>query len=281
MSKVKIVSDSSCDLSAELIEKYGIGIIPMNVTLEGKSYRDGIDLVPDDIYARYKVSGSLPKTAAINPEQYRDEFNKYLEEGYDIVYISISSEFSSNYQNSVIAASDFDNIYCVDSKNLSTGFGHIVLLGAEMEQEGLEAAVIAERLNSIVPNVRSSFILDKLEFLHKGGRCSSVAALGANLLKLKPCIEVVDGKMVVGKKYRGKLDAVLKQYTNDKLSDISNINKHRIFVTHSGISQDIIDMVVNTVKSKLDFEEIVITRAGCTISSHCGPNTLGVLFIVE
>ena len=149
-----------------------------------------------------------------------------------------------------------------------------------MARDGVEAEVIAERLNIMTSNVRASFILDTLEFLHKGGRCSSVAALGANLLKLKPCIEVIDGKMTVGKKYRGKLDAVLKQYTKDKLTTGEKINTKRVFITHSGISQEIIDLVQTTIKETMNFDEILITRAGSTVSSHCGPNTLGVLFMV-
>lgn len=281
MSKVKIVSDSCCDLTADLIEKNDIGIISMNINLDGKAYRDGIDLVPDDIYAKYKVSGVLPKTAAINPDEYTKEFKKYTDEGYDVVYMCISSGFSSNCQNAFLAAGEFDNVYVVDTKNLSTGIGYIVLEAAEMAASGLEAQVIAERLNALVPKVRVSFIIDTLEFLHKGGRCSAVAALGANLLKLKPCIEVVNGKMIVGKKYRGKLDAVLKQYINDKLADMSVIGRKRMFITHSGISEEILNMVESLVRSKGEYDELYVTRAGCTISSHCGPNTLGIIFVEE
>lgn len=282
MSKsVVIVADSSCDLSPELINKYSIEIIPMNVTLDGKSFRDGIDLMPDDIYAKYRSAGILPKTAAISPGQYLDIFKKYTEKGSAVVYLSISSGFSSNFQNAEIAAKEVEDVYVVDSLNLSTGIGLQVLCAAELRDEGLEAKVIAERVQALTPRVRASFILDTLEFLHKGGRCSAVAALGANLLKLKPCIEVTNGKMGVGKKYRGKLESALQQYTKDKLANHTDLNLRRIFITHSGIAQETIDLVEKTVRECARFEEILITRAGATISSHCGPNTLGVLFIVN
>lgn len=282
MSKpVIIVADSACDLSPQIVEQYNIKIIPMNVTLETKSFRDGIDLVPDDIYANYQAQGTLPKTAAISVGQYLDFFRPFVEQGNDVVYISISSGFSANVQNAEIAAQELQDIYVVDSLNLSTGIGHVVLVGAELRDQGLEGKLIAERLRSVVPRVRASFVLDTLEFLHKGGRCSSLAALGANLLKLKPGIEVSEGKMHVGKKYRGKLETVLGQYVKEKLENNRQLDLHRVFITHSGISEAIIAQVEKAIRQYASFEEILITRAGCTISSHCGPNTLGVLFIVN
>lgn len=277
--KVIITCDSTADLSKEIYERYNIGLIPLNVTLGDKTYTDGVDIDADFIYDYHSKTGMLPKTSAINIPTAVDFFEPYVKEGYAVVHISLSSEMSSTYQNCCLAAEELEDVYIVDSKNLSTGGGLLVIAAAEMAKNGLSAAEIAEKIREISACVDASFVIDSLEYLHKGGRCSAVAALGANLLKLKPCIVVKNGKMGVDKKYRGKYSDVLKQYAAERLADADDIDLERVFVTHAGCEQEIIDSVVDVVKNALPFKEVFVTRAGSTISSHCGRNTLGVLFI--
>ncbi len=277
--KVVITSDSTCDLGAELIEKFGIGIMPLGVTLGDKSYRDGIDITADDIYAYYDKTKILPKTSAINIAEATDFFKQYTDKGYAIVHFTISSEMSTTYRNCLLAAEEFEDVHIVDTQNLSTGGGLLVLRAAEMAAQGASACEIAEKVRELVPCVDASFVIDNLEYLHKGGRCSAVAALGANLLKLKPCITVKGGKMGVEKKYRGKFIDTLKEYTRDRIGDYSNICLDHVFVTHAGCENAVVEAIVEEVKKTAPFSEIHLTRAGCTISSHCGANTLGVLFI--
>lgn len=277
--KVLIISDSTSDLSPELIEKYGIKIIPLGVNVGGKEYIDGVDINPDMIYENYEKTGQLPKTAAINIVTFSDVFEKYTSEGYSIVVFTISGEMSSTQSNARIAASDFDNVYVVDTRNLSTGGGLLVLTAAQLAEQGKSAKEIADECTRLTSYVDASFVIDSLEFLHKGGRCSALAALGANLLQLKPCITVKDGKMGVNKKYRGKFASVLPLYIADRMGDASDINIDKVFVTHAGCDSEIIDICVNKVKEIAPEANVMITRAGCTVSSHCGRNTLGVLFI--
>ncbi|MBQ8408493.1 MAG: DegV family protein [Clostridia bacterium] len=277
--KILIASDSTADLSPELIEKYGIKILPLCVTLGEKNYLDGVDVDPDMIYANYEKTGQLPKTAAINIAAFSDIFEQYTAEGYSIVLFTISSEMSATQSNARLAAEDFENVHVVDTRNLSTGGGLLVLTAAEMAAEGKSAREIAEECTRLTEYVDASFVIDSLEFLHKGGRCSALAALGANLLQLKPCITVKGGKMGVSKKYRGKFAAVLPNYVADRMGDASDIRLDKVFVTHAGCEQAIIDACVNKVKEIAPEANVMITRAGCTVSSHCGRNTLGVLFI--
>ena len=277
--KILIASDSTSDLNAELIEKYGIKILPLGVTLGDKTYTDGVDVDPDMIYANYEKTGQLPKTSAVNIADFEDFFEKYTAEGYSIVVFTISSDMSSTYHNAHLAAESFENVYVVDARNLSTGGGLLVLTAAEMAEKGCGAKEIYDECTRLTDYVDASFIIDSLEFLHKGGRCSALAALGANLLQLKPCIVVKGGKMGVSKKYRGKFGVVLPQYIAERLGDASNVNIDKIFVTHAGCEPEIINSCVAKVKEIAPEANVMITRAGCTISSHCGRNTLGVLFI--
>jgi DegV family protein with EDD domain len=279
MSNIIISSDSTCDLSAELRERYNVSIIPLGVTLGDKTYFDGVDVTPDDIYAHHDKTGELPKTTAANVGDCIDYFKAFADAGKTVIHLALSAEFSSTYNNACLAASEFENIYVVDSRNLSTGNGLLVIAAAEMAQNGMEATEIVEKLNQMAACVDASFVIDKLDYLHKGGRCSALAMLGANVLKLKPCIEVKNGKMGVGKKYRGKYGSVLKEYVAERLADIDNIDLDRVFVTHAGVDMEIVNAVVEQVKQTAPFKEVFMTRAGCTISSHCGADTLGVLFV--
>lgn len=279
LANIIISSDSTTDLSPELIERYNVKILPLGVTLGDKTYRDGLDITPDEIYAHHDKTGELPKTTAANIGEFVEYFTELTNDGSSVIHFSISAEMSSTYRNSCIAAEEVENVYPIDSRNLSTGGGLLVIAAAEMAKEGLSAEEIVAKINELVPCVDASFVIDNLEYLHKGGRCSAVAMLGANLLKLKPCIEVKNGSMGVGKKYRGKYADVLKTYVDERIGDASDIDLSRIFVTHAGCDEEIVKAVVDHVKSKADFKEVFLTRAGCTISSHCGADTLGVLFI--
>lgn len=277
--KVLITRDSTSDLTAEQLQKFNIKTIPLGITLGDKTYRDGVDVDPDYIYKYHEENGILPKTSAANISEMIDFFRPFVEEGYAIVHFTISSKMSSTYQNSLIAAEEFEDVYVVDSANLSTGEGLLVLRAAEMAQAGADAKEIFDTVSALVPYVDASFVIDSLEYLHKGGRCSALAALGANLLKLKPCIQVKDGGMGVCKKYRGKYIQTLREYVAERLTDYSDIELDRVFVTHAGCDPEVVEEVVDLVKKTAPFKEVVVSRAGCTISSHCGANTLGVLYI--
>ena len=277
--KIKITSDSTCDLSAEQIAKHDIEIMPLAVAMGEKNYRDGVDIAPAQIYAHVSKGGDLPKTAANNIADYQEVFARYAGEYDAVIHLNISADFSSCHQNACVAAEEFDNVYVVDSRNLSTGHGLLVIRAYELAESGKSGAEIAEELRSTVDRVDASFILNQLEYLKKGGRCSALTVLGANMLKLKPCIEVKDGKMGVGKKYRGNFEKCLKEYICDRLADRDDLELGRVFVTHSGISRELVDMAVNTVRELQPFQEICVTQAGCTVSSHCGPDTIGVLYI--
>lgn len=277
--KIKITSDSTCDLSREQIAAYDVHIMPLAVAMGENNYRDGVDITPEQIYDHVAKGGDLPKTAANNIAEYAEVFGRFAAEYDAVIHLNISSDFSSCYQNACVAAADFENVYVVDSRNLSTGHGLLVIRAYELAEEGKSGAEIAEMLRNIAERVDASFILNQLEYLKKGGRCSALTVLGANMLKLKPCIEVKDGKMGVGKKYRGNFEKCLKEYIVDRLSGRDDLELARVFVTHSGISKDLVDLAVNTVRELQPFKEICVTQAGCTVSSHCGPDTIGVLYI--
>lgn len=278
--KVKITSDSTCDLSPELIEKYDIDILPLYVSLGEETKKDGLEVVPEDIYAHVDKTGKLPKTSAPNLTDLIELFEKWHNEGYAIVHFSISSDFSSSYHSATIAAEEVGNVYVVDSRNLSTGQGLVVLTGADLAAEGKSAEEIKAECDKMTAKVEASFVVDSIDYLRMGGRCSSVAALGANLLKLKPCIEVRDGKMVSAKKYRGKIEKVIIDYVCDRLKGRDDIVKNRIFITHTKCDKKVVKEVESKIRELYPgFNEILETTAGCTVTSHCGPNTLGILFI--
>ena len=277
--KIKIISDSTCDLSQELVVKYDISILPLTVIKDGKNYSDGVNITTADIFAHVAAGGDLCSTAALNIEEYTEVFRKYASQYDGVIHINISSGFSSCYQNARLAAEEFDNVRVVDSLNLSTGQGLIVLKAWELAQTCENLDEIVEKLNEIIPKVEASFVLDRLEYMVKGGRCSSAAALGANLLGLKPCIEVKDGKMSVVKKYRGSYSKCLASYVKDRLANRDDLEHQHLFVTRTPVSDESLEAVKNAVNEYADFENIYWTEAGCTISCHCGPGTLGVLFI--
>lgn len=278
--KVKITSDSTCDLSPELINRYDIGILPLLITFGEKAFRDGVDVSPEDIYQFVDETKSLPKTCALNTAEYEEFFRKWTDQGYALVHFCIGSKFSSTCQNAQIAASSMENVYVVDSENLSTGQGLLVLRAAELQKEGLGADEIFKTCTALAPLVEASFVLDDLEYLVKGGRCSGVAAFGANLLKLKPCIEVRSGVMEPSKKYRGKIQSVIMEYVTDRLTGRDDLDKSRVFITHTRCDPEWVEEARKKVIELVpDFEEVLETTAGATVTTHCGPSTLGVLYI--
>ncbi|MBR5134016.1 MAG: DegV family protein [Clostridia bacterium] len=281
---VILCADSTCDLNEELLRACNVHLYPFHIVLEDKTYQDGIDLCPDDIVRIYREKKVLPHTAAINVQEYIDFFTPFVNAGCDVIHISLGSGISSSHQNSCLAAAEFDGrVHTINSGNLSTGSGHLVLEAAARIEKGLPADQIAAELRELTSKVSSSFVLDTLEFLYKGGRCSALSMMGANLLKLKPCIRVdnADSKMGVGKKYRGSLEKAIEDYIRDELQGRDDIRLDKIFVTHSPIDQSYVDAAVNAVKSYQNFENIYITDAGCTITSHCGPGCLGILYMVK
>lgn len=280
MKKVLITSDSTTDLSPDLIERFNVKINPLGITLgDGRIYTDGVDIDPDFIYAHYEKTGILPKTSATNIAECIDFFQKYVEEGYAIVHFTLSSSMSSTYQNACLAAAEFEDVYVVDSCNLSNGGGLLVVKAGEMMQAGASAEEIYHAAKGWIPYVDASFIIDSLEFLHKGGRCSSIAAFGANVLGLKPSIVVRDGAMTVGKKYRGKFNVVVKKYIKDMLGDGSDIDMSHVFLINAGCDPEIVETCEAVIRETIPVKELHKTKAGCTISSHCGKDTVGVMFM--
>ena len=275
---IKITADSTCDLTQALVEQYDITITPLTVVCGGDTYLDGLEITPDALYEKIAATGQLSSTAAVNVQEYIDVFSAALQDHDAVIHFTISSDMSSCYQNACVAAEEVGNVWVVDSRSLSTGIAHLVLDACELAQSGMEPADICRELERRREKLDVSFVVDTLEYLRKGGRCSAVAALGANLLKLHPCIFVKDGAMGVGKKYRGKLQDCLIAYVKERLANADTVDTRRIFITDSGVDDAIRDTVEETVRSLLPFKEVIRTRAGCTVSSHCGPGTLGILF---
>lgn len=275
---IKITADSTCDLSPQILSALDIEVFPLHVLVDEQDYLDGVDITPEDIFKYVSEQGKTCKTSAVNTFEYTNLFTKLAPKYEAIIHICLGSDFSSCYQNAQIASQDFDNVYVVNSANLSTGSGHIVYEAVLMAKEGVAPQEICERLEMLIPKIEASFVIDKMDYLRKGGRCSGIEALGATLLKIKPSIEVKDGQMKVGKKYRGSFERCLESYVKDRLENNSNIDTSRLFITHSYCSTETIALVKELVHRYAAFDEIIETNAGCTISSHCGPNTLGILY---
>lgn len=283
-NKIILTADCSCDLPEELKERYQVKTLPVHLLLEDIEYIDNVEIFAEDLFKAYHERKVLPKTAAINSTEYYEVFKKWTDQGYDVVHVNIGSAISCGYQNAVIASQEFDNVYVIDSWNLSSGFGFIVIKAAECIAKGMSAKEVKEEAEKYREKVHSSFILDTLTFMQAGGRCSSVAAIGASLLNLKPCIEVdnTSGGMSAAKKYRGKLEKVLEKYVIEKLSDYENIDTSRIFITYSSLDDEsIIDRLKEIIEGQMHFDEIVANRVCCNVATHCGPNTLGILFMTK
>lgn len=283
MSKIRICADSTCDLSPELIEKYNIKITPLQIFLGDKDYTDQIDIFPQTIYDYVAKTGILPKTAAVSVGTYTDVFTELKKDCDEIIHFTISSEMSSCYQNAKLAAEEIGGIYVVDSRTLSSGIGHLAIEAAIMAQDETKTGQeIFDYVSSLVDRLNVSFVINSVNYLYKGGRCSGVAAVGANLLKLKPLIEVHSGKMDMAGKYRGNMKDVVKKYILDRLTlpDVK-FKRDRIFVTCTCTDYDLPNYAKEIVESLGLFDEVLITIAGSTVTSHCGKDTLGILYIME
>ena len=276
--KIKILSDSTCDLSPALLAENEIAMVPLTVVKGDEQFKDGVTITAADIFAHVAAGGDLCSTAANSIGEYADIFEQYTD--YDgVIQITIGSGFSSCYQNATLAAEDYPNVRVVDSQNLSTGQGLVVLKACELAKTATDLDALADEIRAYTEKVEASFLVDKLDYLAKGGRCSAVAALGANLLNLKPCIEVKNGKMGVVKKYRGKYEKCLASYVKERLADREDIDRQILFVTQTEVSDACYEAVMAAVAENGNFEKTYETVAGCTVSCHCGPGTLGVLFV--
>ena len=277
--RIRISADSTCDLSPELIAQYDVAITPLYIRLGDKDLKDSIEVTREDIFSYVEKTKSIPKTAAVNVGDYVEFFTKAKAEGYDgIVHFTISADMSSCYQNACLAANNFENVYIVDSRTLSSGIGHLVLDACIMRDEGKTAKEIFDVLEERKKKLDVSFVIDTLRYLALGGRCNALLAFGANLLNIKPSIQVREGKMGVEKKYRCSFERAVVRYVNDKLADHDSLNLKRIFITDSGVNDDVFNAVKDAVLKNAPFAEVHHTRAGCTVSSHCGPNCIGILF---
>lgn len=280
--KIKISSDSTADLSPELIDRYNIGITPLYIVMDGKDYRDTIDITREDIFEHVFKGGDICGTSAVSIQDYIDYWTEWKKDCDAIVHIAFSSELSASCNNARVAAGEVGDVYVVDSMNLSTGCAHLVLDAAIMAEEGMEPQAIAEELEKRKKKLNVSFVIDTLEYLAKGGRCSTLVAKSASLLGLKPCIEVKNGKMGVGKKYRGKIEKVYPKYITDRLKGRNDIDPKRVFITFPCVPDEaILPELDKLLLSLQPFEEIIHTHAGCTVSNHCGPNTLGILYYMK
>jgi DegV family protein with EDD domain len=283
MKKVQIVADSTCDLSEELIAKYNIAIIPLCIIMDDKSYYDGLEVTPAEIFAWANANKTTPKTSAVNIARSKEILQPFMDAGEDIIFFGISSKMSGtcNVIKMISMQDDYDRLFVIDSANLSTGIGLQVIRAAELAEKGLTAEEIVADIESKKHNVRASFVIDTLTFLARGGRCSALTAMMANTLRLHPMISVRDGAMGVGKKFTGKMEVALNKYFESIKPDLANADPTRVFITHSGCNEKVIQSIYDKLSELNYFDEILITQAGGVISSHCGPNTLGVLYYVN
>lgn len=281
---IKIFSDSTCDLSKELIERYDIGILPLHVLLGEDEYIDGVNIDVDSIYKWADENKTTPKTSAPSVDDAINCFKPFIDKGDHIICFSVSQSMSASYSVMNLAAEALnaeDKIHVIDSANLSTGVGLLVLEAATMAAAQVSVADIVSHIEALKIRVKASFVVDTLTYLHRGGRCGAVAALAGGVLKLHPKIVVENGKMDATKKYRGKIESVVMSYVKDMEDELIHSKKNRVFITHSGCDDNIVSEVKQYLEQLNHFDEILVTRAGAVISSHCGPGTLGVLFITE
>lgn len=280
MKKIVITADSPADIPEDYANKNNIKIIPFIISIEGKEYLDGIDIDVDTMYRFYYDKEILPMTAAPSPADYHNLFNQY-DEDYEIIHFSMSSSMSSAYQNAKLAANAFDNVHIIDSGHISSGIAIMVYNTQQMIDEKRPLIEVLEEARNMRYKVDISFVVGQTEFLKAGGRVSTLVAVGVNALNIKPSIVALpdEGSLTVGKKYRGQLGHAFTKYVKDKLKDLNNINENVIYITHSGVDQDIVDSLYDMVKNLNYFKEIKVTRAGNTISSHCGPDSLGIIYL--
>lgn len=281
---IKIIADSTCDLTDEILQRYDIDILPLYIHLGEKEYKDRLEIQPEDIFSWSNDNNTTPKTAAPSIEDAVEAMKPYVEKGDEILMFAISEDMSATANVMRLAAEHLnykEHVHVIDSASLSTGNGLLIVEAAIMAENKVPVKEIVDAIEELKPDVRASFVVDTLTYLHRGGRCSATTALAGSLLKIKPSIIVKDGKMDADKKYRGKLNKVILQYVQDMEQELLHAKKDRVFITHSGCDREIVDSVRAYLESLEHFGEIIETRAGSVISSHCGPGTLGVLFIAK
>lgn len=281
---VKITADTPCDIGPVIQERYDVKLIPLHVRMGDVEYLDGMNINRDDIYLNWEKTGTLPKTSAVSVGEYLDIFKAYVAEGYEVVHFGLGSALSASLQNARLAAQELEGVYVIDSCSLSTGFGLLVCEAGERAKKGMSATEIVAEVEPLNQKTSASFILDTLVFMRAGGRCSSLVQIGASLMNIKPSIQVLNdkqGSMVVGKKYMGKLHRCISKYIEDQLKDRDDIVRDRIFITHSGFPEEDLVRMKEEVESFGPWGEVIITDAGSTISSHCGPGCIGVLFLTK
>lgn len=277
--KIKVIADSTCDLPVEFLEKYNIDIVPLIIVKNNQEFIDGQTIVPKDIFEHVANGGELCSTAARSVMVYQEMFAKYTKDYDGVIHFNIGAEFSSSYQNACIAAEDFDNVRVIDSRNLTVGQGYAALKAFELAQQLDDLDALKDALDAFCEKIETSFVLDRLDYMVKGGRCSSTAALGANLLHLKPCIDLKNGKLGVGKKYRGSYEKCLVSYVKDKLAGRTDIDTSSAFIVYTDVSEEAKEAVRQAVAQYQQFDTVYEATAGCTISCHCGPGTMGVIFV--
>ena len=276
---IKITTDSTCDLPAELLEQHNITVIPLGIVKAGKLYQDGVNIRTADIAAHVDAGGEITTTNAVNAADYETVFRRETERYDAVIHINIGMGFSCCHQNALLAAEEVPEVYVVDSHNLTMGHGLLVLAAAEAAEAGRSVGEILALLEELAPRVETSFVLDRLDYMKKGGRCSAVTALGANLLKLHPCVEVIDGRMSVTKKYRGSMEKVIGEYVRERLAGRTDIDTGRIFLVDTCRTPGLTETALRVLEEDGRFEQIICGKAGCTIFCHCGPDTLGLIFL--
>ncbi len=279
MKQVVITADSAADLPKELAEKYDIKIMPMNVIVDGKVFRDGIDISPDDIFRYVEKNGEIPKTSAVSPGEYMDFFEPFLKAGKAVVHLSFCSELSSTHRNAKLASARLGDVYAIDTRSLAGGISLLALKACSMRDNGASAEEIIYELQKLVPKTKVSYLLDSIEFLRRGGRCSAAVAWGANLLSVKPCAAVINGKIDVIKKYRGKGKAVRLQYASEQLES-DNIDFETAFIYHSGVPEDEL-LTVEEMAKQAGFKQVIIAETGCMISLHSAEKAMGIHFLTK
>ncbi|NCC86345.1 MAG: DegV family protein [Clostridia bacterium] len=279
---VVITTDSCSEISPELAEKYSVGVVPLHVFIDGKEYRDGENVTIDDIYEAYDTKKIIATTSAVVVAEYLDFFKKYTDKGASVVYVSFSSGLSSCYQNACIAAQELKEkgaeVHVIDSRSLSQSMCYLIIKAAELRDEGLSAQEIVPQIEALVPKLNMTFVVNSLEFLKKGGRCSALAAFGANILGIKPRIDLVDGSMGIGKKYRGKLENVHIQYLDEMLAS-GDFDMQRVFISHTGLSSDRVDLIVKHLRKTTKFKEIIVGTCNCVVCSHGGKDAMAILLL--
>ncbi|MCQ2801820.1 MAG: DegV family protein [Bacilli bacterium] len=283
MNKVKIIVDSTVDLTKEIYEKYDIEVLPLNVSFEEETYQDGVNLDITTLFKKVEETGKLPHTSACSPELIRETFKKYIDMGMDIIFLGLSSTMSSNFQNAFIAKASFkdDRIYLVDSKSLSTGTGLLVLKAAKLVEAGKCAKEIAEELEKTVPNVVAQFTIEQLEYLHKGGRCSGASKIFGHIFHIRPYIKVKDGEMYVYKKPRGPMKIAVNEQLQDIKEALPNVDQSAVIITHSLVSDELLEYTKAELAKIVDPKSIIVTTSGCVISSHCGKGCIGILYLIN